>query len=83
MLEFVKTQTRQSWVELQIEGSHFDSFLLVAIKAGEAVGKGIGNAKFHGFIKISPTLTLPASGEGILSPPRLRGGLGWGLVTKL
>ena len=47
LVELVEAHARIGRVELQVEGRRLDGLLLVAGQSGEAVGEGIGDAKFH------------------------------------
>src|ERR1700722_17235797 len=45
LVELVEAHSGTSRVELQVEGSRFDSLLLIPCQSSEAVGKRVGNAK--------------------------------------
>jgi hypothetical protein len=47
LVELVEVHAGIGRVELQVECSRFDGLLFFATESGEAVGKGVGDAKFH------------------------------------
>jgi hypothetical protein len=47
LVELVEAHSGIGRIELQVERRRLDGFLLVAGQVSEAVGEGVGNAKFH------------------------------------
>ncbi len=47
-IQLVEAQAGAGGIQLQVEGRRLDELLFVVGQAGETIGKGVGDAEFHG-----------------------------------